>query len=73
LFHADGMTATNRRTDIMKLIVAFRSLVNAAKNYTHMIIHKAQKYNKLSDSLILLTSSGIFLLMLIVAQLINLF
>jgi hypothetical protein len=73
LFRADGRTETNRRTDIMKLIVAFRSFVNATKNYTHTIVHKAQKYNTLSDLLILLTSSGIFLLTLIVAQLITLF
>jgi hypothetical protein len=73
LFHAKGRTETSRRTDKTKLIVAFCSFVNAAKNYAHLIVHTAQKYNKLSNSLILPTSSGIFLLTLIVAQLITLF
>ena len=73
MFHADGRTETSRWTDKTKLIVAFRSFVNAAKNYAHLIVHTAQKYNILSNSLILLTSSGIFFLTLIVAQLITLF
>ena len=37
-----------------------------------LIVHTAQKYNKLSNSLSLVTSSGIYLLTLIVAQLITL-
>jgi hypothetical protein len=73
LLHEGGRTETNRRTDMTKLIVAFRSFVNAAKNCAHLIVHTAQKYSKLSDSLSLLASSGIYLLTLIVAQLITLF
>jgi len=73
LFHADGRTRTNRRTDMTKLIVAFRSFVNATKNYAHLIVHTAQKYNQLSDSLSLLKSSGIYHLTLIAAQLVTLF
>ena len=73
LFHSDGRTETDRRTDMTKLIVAFRSSVNAAKSYAHSDRSTAQKYNKLSNSLSLLTSSRIYLLTLIVAQLITLF
>jgi len=73
LFHADGRTKTNRRTDMTKLIVAFRSFVNAAKSYAHPIVHTAQKYNQLFDSLSLLTSSGIYHLTLIAAQLVTIF
>ena len=72
LLHADGRMKTDRRTDVTKLIVAFAVFVNATKNCAHLIVHTARKYNKLYDSLSLLTSSEIYLLTLIVAELITL-
>jgi hypothetical protein len=33
LFHADGRTQTDRRTDMMNLTVAFRNFANAPKNW----------------------------------------